>query len=169
MLISHWFMIGMRLVLFRPIKSWWENYEKLVFISDYRYRKVHSKEVFRHSISRCESSDTSDLTSLSSLANSPTAVKTSPELRRQTEIVTEATSDRAVNAKSCPELEAMVSHSGIKIPVVCEQSSPKTSRQRGRHRHTKSDPKYSISLEDNEALAVQLVWVCILQFDDSHF
>merc|ERR1719342_2070679 len=50
----------------------------------------------------------------------------------------------------------MVSHSGIKIPVVCEQSSPKTSRQRGRHRHTKSDPKYSISLEDNEALAVQL-------------
>ena len=117
-----------------------------------RYRKVAGREVFRHSISRCESSDTSDLTSqLSSAANSPTTVKTSPELRRQSEIVREAV-DRATNAKSCPELETMVTNSGIKIPVttsntgavIREQSSPKVSRHRNRHRHTKSEqlPKF---------------------------
>merc|ERR1719158_2524126 len=74
-----------------------------------RYRKAHSNNketVFRHSISRCESSDTSDITSLSSLANSPTAVdKTSPELRRQEQRIVNTevsvvSNDRAINAKS---------------------------------------------------------------------
>merc|ERR1719158_1330413 len=73
-----------------------------------RYRKVHNKtrEVFRHSISRCESSDTSDITSLSSLANSPiTTPKTSPELRRQEQRIVNTevsvvSNDRAINAKS---------------------------------------------------------------------
>ena len=115
--------------------------------------------MFRHSISRCESSDTSDVTSLSSLANSPTqAVKTSPELRRQSEIVSESRegADRAANAKSCPDLEHMVASSGLKIPGVREQVSPRLHRHRNRHRHTKSDqlPKFSISLEEAEAFAL---------------
>ena len=131
-----------------------------------RYRKAHSNNketVFRHSISRCESSDTSDITSLSSLANSPTAVdKTSPELRRQEQRIVNTevsvvSNDRAINAKSCPELETMVSNSGIKIPVDQRSSSPKLHRHRNRHRHTKSEqlPKFSISLEEAEAFALQ--------------
>merc|ERR1719422_2620780 len=131
-----------------------------------RYRKAHSNNketVFRHSISRCESSDTSDITSLSSLANSPTAVdKNSPELRRQEQRIVNTevsvvSNDRAINAKSCPELETMVSNSGIKIPVDQRSSSPKLHRHRNRHRHTKSEqlPKFSISLEEAEAFALQ--------------
>ena len=118
-----------------------------------RYRKVHSgsnKEVLRHSISRCESSDTSDVTSLSSLANSPTTLKTSPELRRQSQLTE---SERAANTKSCPELESMLGQVRI-----C-QGSPRPERTRGgrsRHRHTKSDqlPKFSISLEEAEAVTL---------------
>ena len=120
-----------------------------------RYRKVHgsSKEVLRHSISRCESSDTSDVTSLSSLANSPTTLKTSPELRRQSQLTE---SERAINTKSCPELESMLGQLG---QVRICQGSPRPERTRGtrsRHRHTKSDqlPKFSISLEEAEAVAL---------------
>ena len=86
------------------------------------------------------------------------AVKTSPELRRQSEIVSEASgADRAANAKSCPDLENMVTASGLKIPEVREQVSPRLHRHRNRHRHTKSDqlPKFSISLEEAEAFALQ--------------
>ena len=127
-----------------------------------RYRKVHNKsrEVFRHSISQCESSDTSDVTSLSSLANSPiTTPKETPVLRRQSEMVSEAGVDRAANAKSCPDLETMIATSGMRIPGTggLEQVSPKLQRNRNRHRHTKSDqlPKFSISLEEAEAFALQ--------------
>merc|ERR1719210_635972 len=89
-----------------------------------RYRKVHgsSKEVLRHSISRCESSDTSDVTSLSSLANSPTTLKTSPELRRQSQLSQLTESERAANTKSCPELESMLGQMRI-----C-QGSPRPER-----------------------------------------
>merc|ERR1719215_1105717 len=127
-----------------------------------RYRKVHNKsrEVFRHSISQCESSDTSELTSLSSLTASPIPTpKETPVLRRQSEMVTEAGVDRAANAKSCPDLETMILNSGMRIPSTggLEQESPKMSRHRNRHRHTKSDqlPKFSISLEEAEAFALQ--------------
>ena len=128
------------------------------------------------------------MASLSSLANSPTqGNKTSPELRRQSEIVAESggAADRAINAKSCPDLETMVTAGqGLKIPVAkeaagtgeillskyfydnhkifsgerdCGSPGP-VSRHRNRHRHTKSDhhlPKFSISLEEAEAWAVQ--------------
>ena len=64
------------------------------------------------------------MASLSSLANSPTQNnKTSPELRRQSEIVAETAgaADRAINAKSCPDLETMVTAGqGLKIPVAKE-------------------------------------------------
>merc|ERR1719309_1449261 len=100
-----------------------------------RYRKVHAKDstaLLRHSISRCESSDQSDALSLSSisgtsLGSSPSSGNAgtsdnskivannsnSPELRRPAEI---ENLSRAVNTKSCPELESMVANAGLKIP-----------------------------------------------------
>ena len=59
--------------------------------------------------------------------------------------------DHAANAKSCPDLETMI---GMRIP---DQVSPKLQINRNRHLHTKSDqlPKFSISLEEAEAFALQ--------------
>ena len=127
-----------------------------------RYRRV--REVYRHSVSRCESLDTGDLPSLAtSLVSSPTAaaevVTTKPELRRQSEVATESTrADRATNAMSCPDLETMVASSGLKLPAVVgppRPGSPRTSSRTRRHRSDRQLPKFSISLEEAEAWAVQ--------------
>ena len=130
-----------------------------------RYRRV--REVYRHSVSRCESLDTGDMPSLgslgTSLVSSPTApaavVTTKPELRRQSEVATESTrADRATNAMSCPDLETMVASSGLKLPAVVgppRPGSPRTSSRTRRHRSDRQLPKFSISLEEAEAWAVQ--------------
>ena len=62
------------------------------------------------------------VSSLSSLANSLTTVRTSPELRNQSKIMSEATSDQAT-VTVFPDLETMVASSDIMIPEVKEQSS----------------------------------------------
>ena len=95
-----------------------------------RYRKVHpndSPAQFRHSISRCESADNSDNLSVSSHSpnslgsspsfgpSGPSKLSMSPELRRPLEI---ENLTRAENTKSCPELEAMLANSGLKIPTT---------------------------------------------------
>ena len=98
-----------------------------------------------------------------SLVSSPTAaaeaVTTKPELRRQSEVATESTrADRATNAMSCPDLETMVATSGLKLPAVVgppRPGSPRTSSRTRRHRSDRQLPKFSISLEEAEAWAVQ--------------
>jgi len=162
-----------------------------------RYRKVHGKDSqlhLRHSISRCESSDVS-LDSPGSSLNSSLHISpgkatpgkeeeeeegkredVSPELRRPG--VDEL---RATNAKSCPELEAMVAVAGLTIPATVgeassssttavatkpltsttasfsttESSSESSSPQLLRRRRHRGDsphlPKFSISLEEAEA------------------
>ena len=88
--------------------------------------KANKETLFRHSISRCKSSD------ISSLAKSTTAVDmTRPELRRQ-------------------EQRAMVSNIGIKISAEKRSSSPKLHRHRNHHCHTKSE-----QLEEGEAFELQ--------------
>ena len=149
-----------------------------------RYRKVHSRDPaslqLRHSVSRCDSSDISIDGSMGSLSLTaplqpigkseksgvePTGgqADTSPELRRPQE--TEAHL-RAANAKSCPELEAMVAGAGLRIPSSIgetasssfsttesssESSSPQLSRRRRGRGESGQLPKFSISLEEAEA------------------
>merc|ERR1719507_2136936 len=148
-----------------------------------RYRKVHSRDPaslqLRHSVSRCDSSDVSIDGSMGSLSLTaplqpigksekggvePTSqTDTSPELRRPQE--TEAHL-RAANAKSCPELEAMVAGAGLRIPSSIgetasssfsttesssESSSPQLSRRRRGRGESGQLPKFSISLEEAEA------------------
>merc|ERR1719500_1518623 len=148
-----------------------------------RYRKVHSRDPaslqLRHSVSRCDSSDVSIDGSMGSLSLTaplqpigkseksgvvPTGqTDTSPELRRPQE--TEAHL-RAANAKSCPELEAMVAGAGLRIPSsigetasssfsTTESSSESSSPQLARRRRGRGEsgqlPKFSISLEEAEA------------------
>ena len=149
-----------------------------------RYRKVHSRDPaslqLRHSVSRCDSSDVSIDGSIGSLSlTAPLQpigkadkgglepggqADTSPELRRPQE--TEAHL-RAANAKSCPELEAMVAGAGLRIPSsigetasssfsTTESSSESSSPQLARRRRGRGEsgqlPKFSISLEEAEAV-----------------
>lgn len=105
-----------------------------------RYRKVHGKDStaqFRHSISRCESSDNSDNLSISSQSpnsvgsspsfgpSGPSKLSMSPELRRPMEI---ENLKRAENTKSCPELEAMLANAGLKIPTTVGKIEPEKSK-----------------------------------------
>ena len=118
-----------------------------------RYRKVHGNDSpaqFRHSISRCESTDTSDNLSVSSshspnsLGSSPSfgpsgpsKLSMSPELRRPLEV---ENLSRAENTKSCPELEAMLANSGLKIPTTVGQPVPEERTR---------DPAAAAKLEGN--------------------
>ena len=78
---------------------------------------------------------------------------------------------RAANTKSCPELESMISRAGMRLPTTVgrqstssqaessqtesENGSPRLHRRHRRHHRTDQLPKFSISLEEAEALAVR--------------
>ena len=128
--------------------------------------QVHGKDstsLLRHSISRCESSDLStDTMSTSSHSNhsvssspgfgpsGPSKLSMSPELRRPLEV--EALS-RAANTKSCPELEAMLASSGLKIPTSVGGGAAGSSKLADSSPNA-ANIKVSVSTESSPAAAL---------------